>query len=85
MVHRKTFPAVGGYNIAVASEQMRDGKWSAVATVTHATGSSQRAVDLPVPTERFESEADAERFAVDTARAWIERNAAPDEVLRSSS
>jgi len=80
MVHRKTFPAVGGYDIAVASEQMRDGKWSAVATVTHSSGTSQRAMDLPVPTERFESEADAELFAVETARAWIERNAAPDEV-----
>lgn len=85
MVHRKTFPAVGGYDIAVASEQMRDGKWSAVATITHTTETSQRSVDLPVPTERFESEADAERFAVDTATAWIERNAPPDEVLRSSS
>ena len=80
MVHRKTFPAAGGYSIAVASEQMRDGKWSAVATVTRSTETSQRAVDLPVPTERFESEADAELFAVETARAWIERNAAPDEV-----
>jgi len=85
MVHRKTFPAVGGYEIAVASEQMRDGKWSAVATVTHTSGNSQRAADLPVPTERFDSEADAERFAVETARAWIERNAAPDEVARSTS
>jgi hypothetical protein len=37
-------------------------------------------VDLPVPTERFESEADAERFAVDAAKAWIERNASPDEL-----
>jgi hypothetical protein len=80
MVHRKTFPAHGGYNIAVASEQMRDGKWLAVATITHSSGTGERAVDLPVPTERFESEADAERFAVDTAKVWIERNASPDEL-----
>src|SRR5215469_3168811 len=60
MVNRKIFPAYGGYDIAVASEQMRDGKWLAVASVTHSTNSSRRAIDLPVPSERFESEEDAE-------------------------
>ena len=74
MVHRKVFPAHGGYDIAVASEQMRDGKWSAVASVTHSTNTARRAIDLPVPSERFESAEDAERFAVNAAREWIESN-----------
>ena len=82
MVHRKMFPADGGYSISVANEQMRDGKWLAVATITHSTETSQRSVDLPVPTERFESEAEAERFAVDAATAWIERNVPADEAAR---
>jgi hypothetical protein len=76
------FPADGGYRISVANEQMRDGKWLAVATITHSTETSQRSVDLPVPTERFESEAEAERFAVDAAKAWIERNVPADEAAR---
>jgi len=82
MVHRKMFPADGGYNISVASEQMRDGKWLAVATITHSTETSQRSVDLPVPTERFDSDVEAERFALDAAKAWIERNVPADEVVR---
>jgi hypothetical protein len=74
MVQRKMIPAHGGYNIAVASEQMHDGKWAAVATVMQSTGTAQRNIDLPVPTERFETEADAENFAVRMAKEWIEKN-----------
>ena len=54
MVQRKIFPAYGGYNVAVASEQMKDGKWAAVATITHSTGTGQRIIDLPIPDQRFE-------------------------------
>jgi hypothetical protein len=74
MVQRKMIPAHGGYNIAVASEQMQDGKWAAVATVMQSTGTAQRSIDLPVPKERFETEADAENFAVRMAKEWIDRN-----------
>jgi hypothetical protein len=83
MVQRKIFPASGGYSIAVASEQMAGGKWAAVATVTHSTETAQRTIDLPVSQERFPTEADAERWAVDQARAWIEQNAEPDSTARS--
>jgi len=79
MVHRKIVPAYGGYDIAVASEQMSDGKWSAVVTITHSTRTGQRVIDLPVPSERFESEEDAERFAVNAAKEWIERNVPSEE------
>ena len=61
---------------------MRDGKWLAVATIAHSTETSQRSVDLPVHTERFDSEAEAERFAVDAAKVWIERNVPADETVR---
>jgi hypothetical protein len=56
MVQRKIIPAYGGYNIAVATEQMDDGNWAAVATVTQSTGTAQRNIDLPVPKERFATE-----------------------------
>jgi hypothetical protein len=74
MVQRKVIPAHGGYDIAVATEQMRDGKWAAVATVTQTTDTAQRDIDLPVSNERFATEADAENFAVRMAKEWIEKN-----------
>jgi methionyl-tRNA formyltransferase len=52
MVQRKIIPAYGGYNIAVATEQMDDGIWTAVATVTQSTDTAQRNIDLPVSKER---------------------------------
>lgn len=74
MVQRKTIPAYGGYDIAVATEQMNDGHWAAVATVTQSTGTAQRNIDLPVSKQRFATEADAEDFAVSMAKEWIDRN-----------
>ena len=74
MVQRKVIPADGGYDIAVATEQMRDGNWAAVATVTQTTGTAQRDIDLPVSKERFPTEADAQNFAVKMAKEWIEKN-----------
>jgi hypothetical protein len=74
MAQRKTIPAYAGYDIAVATEQMQDGNWAAVATVTQSTGSAQRNIDLPVPKEWFATEADAENFAVKMAKEWIEKN-----------
>lgn len=74
MVQRKIIPAYGGYNIAVATEQMDDGNWAAVATVTQSTDTAQRNIDLPVSKERFTTEADAENFAVRMAKEWIDKN-----------
>ena len=81
MVQRKIIPAYGGYNIAVATEQMDDGNWAAVATVTQSTDTAQRNIDLPVSKERFTTEADAENFAVRMAKAWIDKNM-PSESLQ---
>ena len=74
MVQRKTMPAYCGYNIAVATEQMPDGNWAAVATISQSTDTARRDIDLPVPKERFAAEGDAENFAVRMAKEWIEKN-----------
>ena len=74
MIQRKTIPAQGDYSIAVASEQMRDGRWSAVATLQQSTPTGLRNIDLPVSDQRFDTEAEAERFVIDLAKAWIDRN-----------
>ena len=81
MAQRKTIPAYEGYDIAVVTEQMQDGNWAAVATVTQSTGNAQRIIDLPVSKERFATEADAENFAVRTAKEWLEKNV-PSEQRR---
>ena len=74
MVQRKMVPADGGYEIAVVTEQMHDGNWAAVATVTQSSGTAERNIDLPVSKERFATEADAENFAISTAKEWIQKN-----------
>ena len=79
MVERKTFPAGGGYSIAVAAERMKDGKWSAVATVQQSTATGQRNIDLPISNARFATEAEAENFELSRAREWIEQNTPSSE------
>ncbi|HZP36590.1 MAG TPA: hypothetical protein VFE48_08875 [Methylomirabilota bacterium] len=75
MVQRKTFPAPGDYTISVATERMKDGRWSAVTTIRHTTSQSERAIDLPVsPDARFSTESEAETFEVGRALEWIEKN-----------
>ena len=76
MVQRKRFPAPAGYTISVATERMRDGKWSAVATILQPTPSGERVVDLPVSTEaRFPTEPEAETHELNRALEWVEQNA----------
>ena len=73
MVHRKTYPAEDNYEIALATECLSDG-WAVVASLKHFTPGAERVVDLPVPTERFATEAEAEGFGLAMARDYIERN-----------
>jgi hypothetical protein len=75
MVQRKRFEAPGDYSIAIASERMKDGKWSAVTTIQQATPTGERNIDLPISETRFATEAEAENFEVSRAREWIEKNA----------
>ena len=76
MAQRRRFPAPNNYTISVATERMKDGKWSAVATIQQATPTGERHIDLPVFADaRFGSEAEAEGFEVSRALEWIEQNA----------
>jgi hypothetical protein len=74
MIQRKTVRAYRNCDIAIATEQMSDGKWAVVATVKHSTDTAQQSIDLPVSHERFDSQADAEKHGVRMARAWIDEN-----------
>ena len=48
MVKRKTFPAYGNCSIALATEEMKDGRWAVVVTVTQSTDTAELNTDLPV-------------------------------------
>jgi hypothetical protein len=74
MIERKTIPAYKGFDIALATEQMRDGKWGVVTTIKQSTDTAQRNIDLPVTHQRFDSQAEAEAYGVRTAREWIDQN-----------
>jgi hypothetical protein len=77
MITRKTFPARRNCHISVVTEQMADSAWAVVASVRHFSESSEKVVDLPVPLERFSSQADAEAYGVRLGEAWIQENAPP--------
>jgi len=75
MVQRRRFPAPNDYSISVATERMKDGKWSSVATIHQTTPTGERLIDLPVLDDvRFASEAEAESFELNRALEWIEQN-----------
>jgi hypothetical protein len=73
MVHRKTYPAGDNCEIALTNERLADG-WAVVVSLKHHTPGAERVVDLPVPTERFGREEEAEAFGLKMARDYIERN-----------
>jgi hypothetical protein len=79
MFQRKTVPAYRNCDIAIATEQMSDGKWAVVATVKHSTDTAEQTIDLPIPRERFDTQAEAEKHGLQMAKAWIEENS-PREV-----
>jgi hypothetical protein len=74
MIQRKTVPAYKDFDIAIATEQMRDGKWAVVVTLKQSTDTAQRNIDLPVSHQRFDSQAEAEDYGVRTATEWIDQN-----------
>ena len=76
MITRKTFPTYGNCSIVLTTEEMKDGKWAVVVTVTQSTDTAERNTDLPVTHERFDSEAEAEAYGVRSAKEWIDRNTA---------
>ena len=74
MVQRKTLPAAHDCAILVTTEQLADGSWGVVASVEHTFGTTETVTDLPVPEQRFASEADAEAFGFAQGQEWIEKN-----------
>jgi hypothetical protein len=73
MVQRKTYPAGDNCEIALTTERLADG-WAVVVSLKHYTPGAERVVDLPVPSERFVTEAEAEAFGLKLAHDYIERN-----------
>ena len=72
MVQRKRFEAPGDYSIAVASERMKDGQWSAVTTIQQSTQTGERNIDLPISDARFATEEEAENVRGEP-RARVDR------------
>ena len=75
MIDRKTFPADRNCEIVVTTEGMADGTWAVVASVKHVSERSEKVTDLPVPRQRFASQAEAEDYGVTLGRQWIAQNA----------
>ncbi len=73
MVHRKSYPAGNNCEIALTNERLADG-WAVVVSLKHHTPGAERVIDLPVPSERFGTEEEAEAFGLRMAREYLERN-----------
>ena len=74
MIERKTFSVEGNCQINVTTEQMGDGTWAVVTSVTHRSETSEQVTDLPVPTERFAAKTDAEEYGLRLGREWLAQN-----------
>ena len=74
MIQRKSYPIDDRCQIALTMERMSDGLWAVVASIKHVADGTERVTDLPVPTERFTSELDAEAFGLRMATDWIAEN-----------
>ena len=74
MVKRNSYPTrYPGCGVAIATERMKDGKWSVVATIEHHVGDGTQYTPLPVTHERFETEEDAHAFGMAQANEYLER------------
>jgi DNA-binding IclR family transcriptional regulator len=74
MVQRKTVPIDGHSEIALTVENMSDGTWAVAVAIRRVEGATEAVMDLPMPTERFPSQEDAEAFGLRMAREWIAAN-----------
>jgi len=75
MIERKTFPLERGCEVAVTTERMNDGTWAVVASITERSERSEKVTDLPVPQQRFASQAEAEDYGRRLGAEWVDRNA----------
>jgi hypothetical protein len=74
MIERKSLPVDDQYSINVVTEQMNDGGWAVVASITQHTPTGEKIVDLPVRDSRYASQGEAQDAGVHQARDWIDRN-----------
>lgn len=73
---RKEFPtAHEDYAIHVTTERLPEGRWGVVAAIKQHSERGEKTLDLPVPDETFERQADAEDFGARMGLDWLDRNA----------
>ena len=73
MVKRDSYPTkYPGCAIAVATERMKDGKWSVVSTIEHHVGEGVQFTPLPVTHLRFDSEQEAHAFGMAQATEYLD-------------
>ena len=74
MVKRDSFPTkYPGCSIGVATEQMKDGKWSVVSTIEHRVGDAVQNTPLPVTHLRFDTEQEAHAYGMAQATEYLDR------------
>lgn len=74
MGNREHYPTThNGCQIAVVTEQMKDGTFGVVAKVTHDVGGAVQVTPLPVPDRTFETEEAAQASGVMQAQEFIDR------------
>ena len=74
MVKRNSYPTeYPGCAISLTTEQMKDGRWSVVASIEHHVGEGVQYTPLAVTHERFETEAAAHEFGLAQARDHLAR------------
>jgi hypothetical protein len=74
MVKRESYPTkFPGCSISVATERMKDGKWSVVSTIEHNLGEGVQYTPLPVTHLRFDSEQEAHAFGMAQATEYLDR------------
>jgi len=75
MIDREKFPtAWEGCEISVVTERQRDGRWAVVAAINHTTPEHTRTIDLPVPSETFATQEEAQAYGLEQAQRWLEKN-----------
>ena len=80
MVKRHSYPTnYDGCEISIATERMKDGKWSVVASIEHHVGDGVQTTPMPVTHLRFARCRSHERPRVAHPRAVLRKDTLPDE------
>ena len=74
MIQRKDVPVNDEYSVAVVTEDMADGRWAVVANIKHRSPSGEQIIALPIQTERYADQRQAEEAGLAQAPAWLTQN-----------